>query len=316
MLAQGDSVRTSKPAAVASRTTNAAEKKYPQIDLEATGYDFGLRRFRHYLVGAPHTVSAVTDHKPLCSIFNGNRQGSIHTDRIKMRHQGIRLKVQYQKGIKNRTDFLSRNAKPLSRLSNEEQNEADDINNILYMLHSTLIIDHIGLSTIAGHTASDPILKDRREIIKEGKTWIPKNSSSKLYKFKEILPEITVTGNNILLKRERIIRSEALQDAAIRLAHRGSHPCKSGIERRLRYHFFFHNMNMKVDQFVKGCEDCQIFTDNKITEPIRPHGVPSRCWEKVAVDLFGPMPSSNHVVVVQDLASCFPAAKVASSSIA
>ena len=116
------------------------------------------------------------------------------------------------------------------------------------------------------------------------------------------------------LKRERIILSEALQDAAIRLGHRGSHPGKSGIERRLRYHFFFHNMNMKEDEFVNGCKDCQIFTDKKITEPIRPHSVPSRYWEKVAVDLFGPMPSSNHVVVVQDLASCFPATKVASSS--
>ena len=30
----------------------------------------------------------------------------------------------------------------------------------------------------------------------------------------------------------------------------------------------------------------------------------------VAVDLFGPMPSSKYVVVVQDLSSCFPAAKI------
>ena len=71
---------------------------------------------------------------------------------------------------------------------------------------------------------------------------------------------------------------------------------------------------MKVDQFVKGYKDCQLFTDKKTTEPIRPHSVPSRCWEKVAVDLFGPMPSSNHVVAVQDLASHFPAAEVVSSS--
>ena len=42
----------------------------------------------------------------------------------------------------------------------------------------------------------------------------------------------------------------------------------------------------------------------------------SRCWEKVAVDLFGPMPSSKHIVVVQDLASRFPAAKIVSSTAA
>ena len=73
-------------------------------------------------------------------------------------------------------------------------------------------------------------------------------------------------------------------------------------------------MNLKIDRSVKGCKDCQLFTDKKTNESIRPHSVPSRCWEKVAVDLFGPMPSSNRVVVVQDLASHFPAANVVSSS--
>ena len=174
MLAQGNSVRAAKPVAVASCTTNATEKKYSQLDLEATGLDFGPRRFRHYLVGTPHTVSVVTDHKPLCSILNGNRQGSIRTDRIKMMPQDIRFKVQYQKGIKNQTDFMSRNARPLSQFSNEEQNEADDINNILYMLHATPIIDYIGLSTIAEHTTSDPILKISEKLSKEGKHGFPK----------------------------------------------------------------------------------------------------------------------------------------------
>ena len=38
--------------------------------------------------------------------------------------------------------------------------------------------------------------------------------------------------------------------------------------------------------------------------------------ESVAVDLFGPMPSSKHVVVVQDMASRYPAAKLVSSTAA
>ena len=37
-------------------------------------------------------------------------------------------------------------------------------------------------------------------------------------------------------------------------------------------------------------------------------------WETVTVDLFGPMPSSRHVVVVQDIGSRFLAAKLVSSS--
>ena len=37
-------------------------------------------------------------------------------------------------------------------------------------------------------------------------------------------------------------------------------------------------------------------------------------WEIVAIDLYGPMPLSNHVNVVQDLGSRYPAAKLVSSA--
>lgn len=40
----------------------------------------------------------------------------------------------------------------------------------------------------------------------------------------------------------------------------------------------------------------------------KPHRAPKNCWNMVAVDLFVLMPSSKHVVVVQDLAKRFPAA--------
>ena len=76
------------------------------------------------------------------------------------------------------------------------------------------------------------------EIVKNGKTWIPKKANEPLRKFENFLNEITITGNGILLKLDRIILPESLQDTVIQLAHRGSHVGQSGLERRLRYHFF------------------------------------------------------------------------------
>ena len=314
MLAQGDHISTAKPVAFASRTTSPAERNYPQLDLEAMGLDFGLRRFRKYLVGAPDPISVVTDHKPLCPIFNGRNKGSIRTEKIKMRHQDIRFNVFYQKGKLNQTDFISRRGKPLHKIPVDEQNELNDLNNLLYMLHTTPIIDHISISTISTETQSDSILKELTKIIEKGQTWIPKTADTKLRKFQQILPELTLTANKIVLKSERIVLPNSLQNRAIELAHRGSHPGQSGIERRLRSHFFFHDMQKKVELFVKSCMDCQIFSDKKTNEPLHPHKVPTRCWDTVAVDLFGPMPSKEHVVVVQDLASRFPAAKLVSST--
>ena len=138
----------------------------------------------------------------------------------------------------NLSDYLSRHATPLHMLSTDEQHEPDELNNLLYMLHTTPIMDNIGLATIAQHTDNDKVLSTLRKIVKSGQTWIPKDADEQLRKFTSILPSITVTGNGILLKEERIILPQSLQKRAIELAHRGSHPGEIGLQQRLRYHSF------------------------------------------------------------------------------
>ena len=238
MLAQGKDMKSAKPIAFASRTTSSGEARYPQLDLEALAVDFGLRRFRHYLVGAPYTINVITDHKPLCSIFNGNRKGSIRTEQIKMRHQDIQYQVDYQRGKCNQADYMSRRGKPLNTIPKEEQKETEDLNNLLYTLHTTPIMDKIGLKEIAEETKKDQILQKLSNIIKTGKSWIDKSEDTELKRFEQILPEITITGNGILLKGDRIILPSSLHRNTIALAHRGSHPQQSSMEHRLRAHFF------------------------------------------------------------------------------
>ena len=313
-LAQGDSLENAKPIAFASRKTTSSEKRYPQLDLEGLAVDFGLRKFRNYLIGAPHQITVVTDHMPLCSVFNGSRCGSIRTERFKQKHQDIRFKVIYQKGKSNQTDFLSRRATPIDILGKAEIKEAEETNNILYMLHTTPVTDKITLKSISEETVSDPVLSALQKLILKGQTWIPKTADPQLQKFRTILPEITVTGNGILLKSERIILPPSLQSKAIELCHQGSHPGQSAMERRLRFHFFFHDMSSKISSFLNSCIECKLFTDKKISEPMKSHEVPKNCMEKVSVDLFGPIPSGNHIIVAQDLASRYPSAKVISST--
>ena len=74
ILSQGHSADTTNVVACASRATTPIERRYPQLDLEAQAVDFGLRRYRQYLVGAP-AVIVYTDHKPLEAIFSSHRQG-------------------------------------------------------------------------------------------------------------------------------------------------------------------------------------------------------------------------------------------------
>ena len=57
-------------------------------------------------------------------------------------------------------------------------------------------------------------------------------------------------------------------------------------------------MQSKLIEFVNSSNDCKAFVDKKTREPIQQHKVPSKNWEIVALDLYGPIPSSNHVVVL------------------
>ena len=80
-------------------------------------------------------------------------------------------------------------------------------------------MDHIGIAAIAKATNNDENLKQLRDIVTKGQTWIPETAKKELLRFKQILPEITVTGNGILLKDERVILPDSLQNHAIQLAH-------------------------------------------------------------------------------------------------
>ena len=175
-------------------------------------------------------------------------------------------------------------------------------------------MDCIGLKEIALETKTDPTLSRISKMVKIGMKIISKKEDPALRKFQQIMKELCLTGNGILLKGDRIILPEKLQMKAIDLAHKCIHPGQSGLARRIRQHFFFHDMNGKIKQYVKECQSCSIFTDKKTKEPIRHHKIPEKCWENVSVDLFGPIPSSKHIVVVQDIKSRYPVAKLVSST--
>ena len=157
ILAQGDDLDSARLVVIASRITSKSESRYPQLDLEATATDFALRRFRNYLVGAPQ-VLIITDNKPLCPTFNSHRQDSIRIDRIELRHQDINYTVQYQHGKANQSDYLSRHGKPLSSLPEEGQKDTTDLQNLLCLFHTTPIVDHLSISSIATCMKEDSTL--------------------------------------------------------------------------------------------------------------------------------------------------------------
>ena len=107
----------------------------------------------------------------------------------------------YQRGKINQTDFLSRRGTPIQQLGAEEQRDSEELANLLYMLHTTPIVDRITLEAISKETHSDPTLSALQNLVRKGQTWISKTAEPALQKFRAIMPEITIAGSNgILLK--------------------------------------------------------------------------------------------------------------------
>ena len=98
------------------------------------------------------------------------------------------------------------------------------------------------------------------------------------------------------------------------VAHSDAHPGQNDLIRRLRSHSFIKNLEKKVPEYVNSYSYCQMFT-NKVPNPIKPSKVPERCWkEEISVDLFRSIPSRNHIVVIEDLASRYPIVKLVKST--
>ena len=98
------------------------------------------------------------------------------------------------------------------------------------------------------------------------------------------------------------------------MAHCGAHPGQNILVRQLRSHFYITNLDAKVQTAIDICTDCHSFTNKTTREPIKPNTVPDKCWEEVPVDLFGPLPSHEHIIVIQDLKSRYPVAKIVNST--
>jgi len=296
---------------VASRATTEVEARYPQIDLESLAVDFGLRRFRFYVAGGPK-VMVITDHKPLCSIFKNLRTGSIRTERIKLRHQDIDYEVKWEKGVSNPADYLSRHAIPLGMTSQGIQKETSELEKTVWFLQYSPYTEAVNINNLINATNNDSTMMSLKKFIRKG--YIPK-SNTKLAPFSKIWNQLTISDSGLILKGDKIVIPESLVEIAIEKAHQGGHPGMTSMKRRLRSHFWCPRLNQRIENMVKSCKECTMFTPKTRKNVMHPHQLKDfNSWEKLSLDLFGPLPDQRHIIVAQDMVSKFPAAKILSKT--
>ena len=82
----------------------------------------------------------------------------------------------------------------------------------------------------------------------------------------------------------------------------------------MRSCFLIKNVEKKVVEYVNSCSHFQTFTNKIYRHPIKPNKVPQRCREETSVNSVGLLLSKNHIVVIPDLTSRYPIAKLVEST--
>ena len=141
-----------RPIAFASRSLNAAEKNYAQIEREALAIIFGVKKFYMYLYGRKFKLE--TDHQPLTHIFGPKSDvPSIAAARMQcwaLILSGYQYEIIHCKGVDNaHADMPSR-----LPVDGPESADADE-----YLVYNTNVeVLPVSAKQVATMTQKDPIL--------------------------------------------------------------------------------------------------------------------------------------------------------------
>ena len=164
------------------------------------------------------------------------------------------------------------------------------------------------MERIISETHKDSTLKELTVAIRKG--YISKRKEE-LKPYAKLLDSLTVTEEGLLLKEDQIILPRSLVTLALEKAHKGSHPGITGMKRKIRDHFFIHDLSAVVADYVGRCDKCSMFNPKNRASKLIPHNLREyHGWEKLCIDLFGPMPDGRSILVVQDMVTKFPAAQI------
>lgn len=293
----------------ASRSLVQAEKNYSTTDREALAIFWGIKHYRHYLLGRHFVV--YTDHKPLLAWRTDSdlegRRGKWMT-----KLQDYDFTIYYAKGKENVVpDLLSRwpgsndpttNDKaeeqkdgaivcPMvtdSKADNEPMNDTE-----LNTMVSDLIDQAANAAAMREMQRADPELQPLMQELHEGQEV---SGDGRYFLNTDGILCHQWTPKDQLLQRTftRIVLPYKLRCLTFDAAHeRGNHPGFDRLYATLRRRFFWKTMRSDLQSWASWCITCRRRKQVKKKQhtPLAIVPVPKR-FERVAVDVVGPLPET------------------------
>ena len=99
---------------------------------------------------------------------------------------------------------------------------------------------------------------------------------------------------------------KSLRQRTIEIAHEG-HQAVVQCKQRLGANVWWPRINKEIENYVKCCLPCQCTNPKKTEpEPIQSTLLPTKPWTHLAIDICGPFPSGDFIVVPLDYYSRWP----------
>ena len=279
VLTQPNGDGTDSIVAYWSRGLRDHETRYTPYNLEMAAIVGAVDHFHTYLYGRRFTV--VTDHKPL--VGAAVKQEKTFS-RLNEKLQMYDCEVVYRKAEQNKgPDFLSRNASSVEAVSGwlGEQTKHEPLQDLANFISS---------GTVAEDKAEFIRHYGPKSFIKDDTLWyfapVPRNSG---------LPPEPVAWVPLHKVDEIIARHHGTALAG--------HWAVQHTLRAIAAKYFWPTMARDIAAFIAACTACQMADKRTPRAPLQPWEAPSGPFQRVHIDLYGPLVSlgsKKYVAVLTD----------------
>lgn len=277
---------TEKPVAFASRTLSPAEKNYSQVEKEALGIVFGVKKFHKYLYG--RKFSLLTDHTALTTIF-GPTRGVPTLAASRLQRWAILLSG-YQYDIKYRKSSSHGNCDGLSRLpvTNDEVEDTEDL---------VSFIDDLPIQArvVAEATRKCPLLSKVMDFVLSG--WPKHNNDPSMRPYFSKRFELSV-DRGILLWGLRTVIPESLRSTILTELH-DQHLGVNRMKSLARGYVWWPNLDSELEHVAATCGTCQSLKSLPAEAPLHPWVRTTRPMERVHID-FADFKNQSFLILIDN----------------